>query len=77
MMKMAEMLLQEWEINYEDLGNVYGRVKIQSCNTCVFTSMALCVWPCNCYKKGSWMKRPEVENGNVCKVEYGRCLGEL
>lgn len=57
MMKMADMLPQEWEIDYEDLGNVYGRAKIQSCNACVSTSMALCVWPCNCYEKGSWMEK--------------------
>lgn len=57
MMKMAEMLPQQWEIDYEDLGNVYGRSKIQSCNACVSTSMALCVWPCNCYKKGSWIEK--------------------
>lgn len=54
MLKMAEMLPKEWEIDYEDLGNVYGRSKIQSCNACVSTSMALCVWPCNCYEKSSW-----------------------
>lgn len=53
MLKMAEMLPQDWEIDYEDLGNVYGREKIQSCNACVSTSMALCVWPCNCYSKNS------------------------
>lgn len=57
MLKMADMLPQEWEIDYEDLGNVYGRAKIQSCNACVSTSMALCVWPCNCYEKGSWMEK--------------------
>lgn len=57
MMKMAEMLPQQWEIDYEDLGNVYGRSKIQSCNACVSTSMALCVWPCNCYKKRSWIEK--------------------
>lgn len=54
MRKMAEILPQEWEIDYEDLGNAYGRAKIQSCNACVSTSMALCVWPCNCYEKKSW-----------------------
>jgi hypothetical protein len=54
MMRMAEMLPQEWEIDYEDLSNVYKREKIQSCNACVSTSMALCVWPCNCYSKNSW-----------------------
>src|SRR5947207_7848514 len=51
MLRMAERLPQEWEIDYEDLGNVYGRARIQSCNACVSTSMALCVWPCNCYEK--------------------------
>lgn len=51
MLKMAEMLPQDWEIDYEDLGNVYARERIQSCNACVSTSMALCVWPCNCYIK--------------------------
>ena len=51
MLRMAGRLPQEWEIDYEDLGNVYGRARIQSCNACVSTSMALCVWPCNCYEK--------------------------
>src|SRR5688572_18607892 len=50
MFRMAERLPQEWEIDLEDLGNVYGRARIQSCNACVSTSMALCVWPCNCYE---------------------------
>lgn len=50
MLRMAERLPQEWEIDYEDLGNVYARARIQSCNACVSTSMALCVWPCNCYE---------------------------
>jgi len=54
MLRMAENLPQDWEIDYEDLGNVYGRARIQSCNACVSTSMALCVWPCNCYSKKSW-----------------------
>ena len=44
MLKMAEMLPLDWEIDYEDLGNVYARARIQSCNACVSTSMALCVW---------------------------------
>ncbi len=51
MLRMADRLPAEWEIDYEDLGNVYGRARIQSCNACVSTSMALCVWPCNCYEK--------------------------
>lgn len=50
MLRMAERLPQDWEIDYEDLGNVYARARIQSCNACASTSMALCVWPCNCYE---------------------------
>jgi hypothetical protein len=53
MLRMAERLPQEWEIDTEDLGNVYERARIQSCNACVSTSMALCCWPCNCYEKGN------------------------
>ena len=53
MLRMAENLPQDWEIDYEDLGNVFGRARIQSCNACVSTSMALCVWPCNCYGKNN------------------------
>lgn len=49
MLRMAERLPADWEIDYEDLGNLYGRARIQSCNACVSTAMALCVWPCNCY----------------------------
>src|SRR5918995_3000053 len=48
--RVADRLPQEWEIDVEDLGNVFGRARIQSCNACVSTSMALCVWPCNCYE---------------------------
>jgi len=59
MLLMAEKLPQDWEIDYEDLGNVYGRERIQTCNACVSTSMALCVWPCNCYSKNSW-KEPDL-----------------
>ncbi|MEP7344093.1 MAG: NAD(P)H-dependent oxidoreductase [Gemmatimonadaceae bacterium] len=53
MLRMADALPQEWEIDYEDIGNVYKRELIRSCNACVSTSMALCVWPCNCYEPGS------------------------
>lgn len=53
MLRMAERLPPEWEIDYEDLGNVYKREQIRSCNACVSTSMALCVWPCNCYEPDS------------------------
>jgi multimeric flavodoxin WrbA len=48
--RVADRLPADWEIDVEDLGNVYGRARIQSCNACVSTSMALCVWPCNCYE---------------------------
>src|SRR6266513_26496 len=59
MLQMADRLPQQWEIDYEDLGNVYGRARIQSCNACVSTSMALCVWPCNCYEKNN-KKEPDL-----------------
>jgi multimeric flavodoxin WrbA len=59
MMRMAEQLPQDWEIDMEDLANVYGREKIQPCNACVSTSMALCVWPCNCYEKNN-SKEPDL-----------------
>lgn len=53
MLRMAEKLPAAWEIDYEDLGNVFGRARIQSCNACVSTAMPLCVWPCNCYEPGN------------------------
>jgi hypothetical protein len=53
MFRMADRLPQEWEIDLEDLGNVWNRPQIRTCNACVSTSMALCVWPCNCYEKGN------------------------
>ncbi|TXK37798.1 NAD(P)H-dependent oxidoreductase [Pontibacter qinzhouensis] len=53
LLRMAEQLPQDWEIDLEDIGNVYARERIQSCNACVSTSMAPCVWPCNCYEKDS------------------------
>ena len=59
MLRMAERLPQEWEIDYEDLGNVFARERIQPCNACVSTSMALCVWPCNCYEKNN-KKEPDL-----------------
>jgi hypothetical protein len=52
MLRMADRLPTEWEVDYEDLGNVYARARIQPCNACVSTAMALCVWPCNCYARG-------------------------
>jgi multimeric flavodoxin WrbA len=53
MLRMADRMPPAWEIDVEDLGNVYGRARIQSCNACISTSMALCVWPCNCYERGN------------------------
>jgi multimeric flavodoxin WrbA len=53
MFRMGDRLPQQWEIDLEDLGNVWNREQIRTCNACVSTSMALCVWPCNCYEKGS------------------------
>jgi len=53
MFRMADRLPPDWEIDVEDLGNVWNRAQIRTCNGCVSTSMALCVWPCNCYEKGS------------------------
>ncbi len=41
----TERLRAEWEIDWEDLGNVYARTRIQSCNACASTVMALCVSP--------------------------------
>ena len=52
-LRMGDRLPQEWEIDVEDLGNVWNREQIRTCNGCVSTSMALCVWPCNCYEKHS------------------------
>ncbi|MGE5615697.1 MAG: NAD(P)H-dependent oxidoreductase [Bacillota bacterium] len=59
MLRMAKRLPSDWEIDYEDLGNVHGRMRIQPCNACVSTSMALCCWPCNCYEKGN-RKEPDL-----------------
>jgi multimeric flavodoxin WrbA len=53
MFRMADRLPADWEIDVEDLGNVWNREQIRTCNGCVSTSMALCVWPCNCYSKGN------------------------
>ncbi|PHY14090.1 hypothetical protein CSW58_01525 [Caulobacter sp. B11] len=49
MQRMAAALPPAWQIDTEDLGNQHGRPKIQPCNACVSSSMALCVYPCNCY----------------------------
>ena len=49
MHRMLGRLPPGWQIDHEDIGNEHGRPKIQGCNGCVGSSMALCVWPCNCY----------------------------
>jgi multimeric flavodoxin WrbA len=49
MHRMIGKLPPGWQIDHEDIGNEHGKPKIQSCNACVSSSMALCVWPCNCY----------------------------
>lgn len=54
MFRMADRLPADWDIDVEDLGNVWNREQIRTCNGCVSTSMALCVWPCNCYEKNSY-----------------------
>jgi multimeric flavodoxin WrbA len=53
MQRMAAMMPAGWQVDTEDIGNEHGKPKIQSCNACVSSSMALCVWPCNCYGPGS------------------------
>ena len=59
MLRMAERMPVDWEIDYEDLGNVFARERIQSCNACVSTAMPLCVWPCNCYEPNN-SKEPDL-----------------
>jgi len=49
MLRMAAIMPAGWQVDTEDIGNEHGKPKIQSCNACVSSSMALCVWPCNCY----------------------------
>lgn len=49
MQRMAAGLPASWQVDTDDIGNEHGKPKIQGCNGCVGSSMALCVWPCNCY----------------------------
>jgi hypothetical protein len=51
MKRMARRLANDFELDEVDLANVYGAERIQPCNACVSTSMALCCWPCNCFEK--------------------------
>ena len=53
MLRMAATMPPGWQVDTEDIGNEHGKPKIQSCNACVSSSMALCVWPCNCHGPGS------------------------
>jgi hypothetical protein len=53
MHRMIGRLPAGWQIDNEDIGNEHGKPKIQACNACVSSSMALCVWPCNCYGPNS------------------------
>ena len=49
MHRMVGRMPPGWQVDHEDIGNEHGKPKIQACNACVSSSMALCVWPCNCY----------------------------
>jgi hypothetical protein len=53
MHRMLGMMPLGWQVDHEDIGNEHGKPKIQPCNACVSSSMALCVWPCNCYGPNS------------------------
>jgi len=48
-LRMVDALPGDLLVDWEDIGNEHGKPKIQPCNGCVGSSMALCVWPCNCY----------------------------
>jgi len=52
--RVASLLPKDWIVDTCNLGNDFGMPKIQACNACVSTSMALCCWPCNCYKRHSF-----------------------
>lgn len=49
MHRMIGQMPTGWQVDHEDISNERGNPKIQGCNGCVGSSMALCVWPCNCY----------------------------
>ena len=77
MLRMAERLPQEWEIDLEDLGNVYGREHIQSCNACVSTSMALCVLAVQLLREGQQGRaRPDVGPRPVRAARSRRRVGD-
>jgi len=54
--RAKEKLPKDWIVDIFNVGNDYVLPKIQSCNACVSTSMALCVWPCNCYERHSFFE---------------------
>jgi multimeric flavodoxin WrbA len=54
--RAKELLPKDWIVDVFNVANDFVLPKIQSCNACVSTSMALCVWPCNCYKKHSFLE---------------------
>jgi hypothetical protein len=53
MLRVVDRLPQDWEIDYEDLGNVYGRARIQSCNACVSTRWRCVFGPVIVMKKAT------------------------
>ena len=66
--RIKENMPKDWVIDIFNLSNDYVLPKIQSCNACVSTSMALCVWPCNCYKRHSFTELDLMWDEDV----YGR-----
>jgi multimeric flavodoxin WrbA len=54
--RVKEKLPKDWIVDIFNIGNDYVLPKIQSCNACVSTSMALCIWPCNCYERHSFFE---------------------
>lgn len=54
--RVKDKLPKDWVVDIFNIGNDYVLPKIQSCNACVSTSMALCVWPCNCYERHSFFE---------------------
>lgn len=54
--RVKENLPKDWIVDTFNIGNDYVLPKIQSCNACVSSSMALCVWPCNCYERHSFFE---------------------
>lgn len=66
--RAREKLPKDWIVDVLNLGNDYVLPKIQSCNACVSTSMALCIWPCNCYKRHSFFEPDLMWDEDV----YGR-----